>query len=134
MIFTEKIFTLMNDCRILTRETINFLNDKDACNRYFNCKMNPHGGIIRHTSLTMCDSVNPRYYCPLSELKFESDIKTAKERGFGTASCLKIIFEGEVYYISNDWFSPGKPRPTKKLFYDWFRKMSKKFEESLPEE
>ena len=33
-----------------------------------------------------------------------------------------VLCEGTKYYLSNDWYSKEKPRPTKKIFYNWLAK------------
>ena len=116
MQFVEKAFTLFKDCGLITKENVEALNDPDWCQKNFDTKMNPLGGVLRREDLTMWDKNNLRYYCPREELKNLSDIEAAKRNAWGGKSKLAVICEGETYYISNDWFSNDKPRPTKSEF------------------
>ena len=116
MRFVEKAFTLFKDCGLINKENVEALNDPNWCQNKFNTKMNPLGGVLRREDLTMWDNNNLRYYCPREELKLSSDIETADRRQWSGASKLAVICGGVTYYISNDWFSDDKPRPTKSKF------------------
>ena len=98
--FVEAIFTFFRDCGLITRDNIEILSDKYRCKRTFSCTMNPLGGVLRRASLLTSRSGVRRYYC-------------TKNRGRA------VICEGEVYYISNDWYEMSAARPTKNIFYDW---------------
>ncbi|MBR3747789.1 MAG: hypothetical protein IKN27_12590, partial [Selenomonadaceae bacterium] len=132
MRFAARAFKLFKDCGLICRENMEHLNDKQWCDQHIDLhfdflqiegdktcnQMNPLGGVVRREDLPMCDKSNLRYYCPRNELKLQSDIKVASN-GFGGASKLAVVCEGVTYYISNDWFSQDKPRPTKWAFYKW---------------
>ena len=104
------------------------LNDKQWCDENIDSiriagekacsQINPLGGVVRREDLPMCDKSNLRYYCPRDELKIQSDIEVAA-KVFGGASKLAVVCEGVTYYISNDWFSDDKIRPTKRAFTNW---------------
>lgn len=98
--FVEAIFTFFRDCGLITRDNIELLSDKYRCNRTFSCNMNPLGGVLRREGLPMSTGRTLRYYC-------------TKNRGRA------VICQGEVYYISNDWYAMSAARPTKNIFYDW---------------
>ena len=115
MRFVEKAFTLFKDCGLITKENVEALNDPDFCQKNFDTKMNPLGGVLRKAGLTMWDT-GLRYYCPYEELTQTSDKMIADTKQFRGASKLAVICEGVTYYISNDWFSNDKPRPTKSEF------------------
>lgn len=116
MRFVEKAFTLFKDCGLINKENVEALNDPDFCQKNFDTKMNPLGGVLRREDLTMWDKNNLRYYCPHKELKNPSDIESANRNAWSGKSKLAVICEGVTYYISNDWFSNDKPRPTKSEF------------------
>ncbi len=142
MKFAARVFNLFKDCGLITPENMEHLNDKDWCDKNIDLyqvvgdipnsplsgvvsegdkpcsQMNPLGGVVRREDLPMCDKSNLRYYCPCDELKLQSDIEVVSD-GFGGASKLAVVCEGVTYYISNDWFSQDKPRPTKWAFYKW---------------
>ena len=98
-IFAEKIFTFFKDCELITRANINFLNNKNACDRYFHCTMNPLGGVLRKAGLPMKTGVTRRYY-------------SSKNRGRA------VVCEGEVYYISSQWYETFANQ-NKAAFYNW---------------
>lgn len=116
MRFVEKAFTLFKDCGLITKENVEALNDPNWCQNKFNTRMNPLGGVLRREDLTMWDKNNLRYYCPREELKNLSDVEAANRNAWSGASKLAVICGGVTYYISNDWFSDDKPRPTKSKF------------------
>ena len=128
MIFASKAFELFKDCGLISRDNLELLNDKEWCDENIDfiriagekacSQINPLGGVVRREDLPMCDKSNLRYYCPRNELKLDSDIDVA-EKGFGGASKLAVVCEGVTYYISNDWFSDDKIRPTKSAFTNW---------------
>ena len=93
--FAQKAFTLLKDCGLITEDIIKALNDPFWCERTFNMKMNPLGGVLRQEGLPMYDS-GLRYYTKHM-----------------------VICKGVPYCISNDWFSDDKPRPTKRAFFCW---------------
>ena len=93
--FAQKAFTLLKDCGLVTEKIIKALNDPRWCNETFKMKMNPLGGVLRQEGLPMYDS-GLRYYTKHA-----------------------VICKGVRYYISNDWFSDDKPRPTKRAFFGW---------------
>ena len=137
-IFTALIFTLFKDLGFVNKRNVELLNDANWCNSVFGIRMNPLGGVLRREDLTLCDS-NLRYYCPYNDLKAPSDIATANMKKWKATSKLAVICEGVTYYISNDWFAPGKGRPTKSTFYNWFmrcliRKMSKVIDDARKNE
>lgn len=115
MRFVEKAFTLFKDCGLITKENVEALNDPNWCQTKFNIKMNPLGGVLRKEGLTMWDT-GLRYYCPYEELTQTSDKMIADTKQFRGASKLAVICEGVTYYISNDWLSDDKSRPTKSEF------------------
>ena len=124
--FVIKAFDMLSDCGILTRDTVEKLNDKNWCDSKISvgipappCKMNPLGGILRKQGLTMWDKTSLRYYCPQEDLILPSDIETSKKKLFKGATKLAVLCDNDYYYISNDWFSTDKPRPTKDSFYFW---------------
>ena len=98
--FAQKAFTLLKDCGLITENIIKALNDPFWCERTFKMKMNPLGGVLRREDLSMYDS-GLRYY-----------IKYA------------VVCKGVTYFISNDWFSDDKPRPTKRAFFGWLSAIS----------
>lgn len=125
MTFASKAFELFKDCGLISRDNLETLNDKKWCDENIGSvqlasdkacsQINPLGGVVRREDLPMCDKSNLRYYCPRDELKLDSDIEVAS-KGFGGASKLAVVCEGVTYYISNDWFSDDKIRPTKSAF------------------
>lgn len=130
MRFVEKAFTLFKDCGYISKKNLELLSDGDWCQKYFGTKMNPLGGVLRRDGLSMWDKTNLRYYCPRSELKVATDILTALEKQWNGASKMAVVCEGVTYYISNDWFSEDKPRPTKSAFaeilFNWAREACEK--------
>lgn len=128
MTFASKAFELFKDCGLISRHNLELLNDKEWCDENIGSiriagekacsQINPLGGVVRREDLPMCDKSNLRYYCPRNELKLDSDIAVAA-KGFGGASKLAVVCEGVTYYISNDWFSDDKIRPTKSAFANW---------------
>ena len=130
MRFVEKAFTLFKDCGFIGKENLEVLGDGDWCQKNFGMKMNPLGGVLRRDGLTMWDKTNLRYYCPRYELKVDSDRLTAVEKQWNGASKMAVVCEGVTYYISNDWFSEDKPRPTKSVFaenlFRWAKKACEK--------
>lgn len=134
--FVIPAFTLFKDCGLINKEVVENLNDAEWCNSNISLgnfapptRMNPLGGVLRREDLPMFGiSKNGkgqlRYYCPHNELKDSADISFAKNAGFkGDCKCA-VICEGITYYISNDWFTEGQPRPTKKNFYAWLVMMT----------
>lgn len=131
--YVDKVFTLLADCGLITKEIAEKLNDKNYCDSQITfgaelppCTMNPLGGVLRKNGLTMWDKNNLRYYCPPEELVVPSDIETAQIKQFKGASKLSVVCGEDVYYISNDWFSGDKPRPTKYNFYFWVASLTEK--------
>ena len=129
--FVDKAFSLLADCGLIRKDVVEKLNDKNWCDSNISlgaeippCKMNPLGGVLRKEGLTMWDKNNLRYYCPPEKLVVPSDIETATCRQFKGASELAVICEGEIYYISNDWFAEDKPRQTKNNFYFWISRVT----------
>ncbi len=127
--FVEKAFTMLADCGLINKEIVENLNDKTYCDSQIifgseipPCVMNPLGGVLRKKGLTMYYKSKPRYYCPVEEFVVQSDI----EKQFEGSSKLAVICEGETYYISNDWYSGDKPRPTKYNFYFWITSLTEK--------
>ena len=98
-IFAEKIFTFFKDCGLITRANVAFLSDKYSCDKFFHCAMNPLGGVLRRSGLPMKTGVTRRYY-------------SSKNRGRA------VICEGEIYYISSQWFDTFANQ-NKAAFYNW---------------
>ena len=131
--FVIPAFELFRDCGLITKENIEILQkqylrwmdiDENKLPVIVDTRMNPLGGVLREKGLTMCDGSNLRYYCPEDELIISSDIELwakldAKRRNYGGKSKLAVICENTTYYISNDWYSPGKTNPTKPAFFSW---------------
>lgn len=131
--FVIPAFELFRDCGLITKENVEILSrksfvwtEKNSWGQMIQREldMNPLGGVLRKKGLTMCDKTNLRYNCPKDELIELSDIKLmaereAKGKSFGGRSKLAVICENTTYYISNHWFAPEKPYPTKKVFYNW---------------
>lgn len=129
--FVIPAFTLFKDCGLITKSNLETLNDKNWCDSNIAVgnfappiQMNPLGGILRKEGLPMWsisknNKANLRYYCPQCELKVISDIEVAENALYPGACKCAVICEGVSYYISNDWFSDDKSRPTKKNFFAW---------------
>lgn len=128
--FVIPAFELFRDCGMITKKYIDILQNQnlrwldgdDAV--LMNTRMNPLGGVLREKGLTMCNKSNLRYYCPVDELTVASDIElwaklVNKGKNYGGKSKLVVICENTTYYISNDWYSPEKPYPTKQAFFSW---------------
>ena len=129
--FVIPAFELFRDCGLITKENVEILSRKSLVwieknslgqNIQKELYMNPLGGVLRRKGLTMWDNTNLRYYCPKIELIVPSDIEIANRKAWNGNSKLVVICENTTYYISNDWFAPEKPRPTKKIFYNWLAK------------
>ena len=126
--FVIPAFYLFRDCGLIKKENIEILHRKSFVWTEENSwgqkiqremDMNPLGGVLRRKGLTMWDKTNLRYYCPKIELIVPSDIEIANRKAWNGISKLVVICENTTYYISNDWYAPEKPRPTKKIFYNW---------------
>ena len=126
--FVIPALELFRDCGLITKENIEILHRKSFVWTEENSwgqkiqremDMNPLGGVLRRKGLTMWDNTNLRYYCPKIELIVPSDIEIANRKAWNGKKKLVVICENTTYYISNDWYAPEKPRPTKKIFYNW---------------
>lgn len=111
--FVIPAFKLFKDCGLITKENIEILSrkslvwtEKNSWGRMVQREldMNPFGGVLRREDLSMYDDGGYRRYY------------------YDGRDTIFIVFEGVRYYISNDWFSPSKPRPTKLVFYNWLEK------------
>lgn len=135
--FVIPAFTLFKDCGLITKKNLELLNDERWCLTTFGIKMNPLGGVVRREGLSMWDETNLRYYCPDDELQVRSDIEKAPNSAWHGRSKLAVVCEGVTYYISNDWFAPGKSRPTKEVFFkalaSWTKRCLKSCENKATE-
>ena len=126
--FTTEAFTLLNDCGLINADIVDKLCDKRWCDVSISLRyaMNPLGGVLRKKGLPVWDTNNLRYYCGFEDLEVPEDIETAKTKPSKGKTTVKIICDGETYYVSNDWNSDDKARPTKKAFYDFLVVATKK--------
>ena len=126
--FTNEAFILLNDCGLINSDIVDKLSDKRWCDATISVRyaMNPLGGVLRKKGLPVWDKTNLRYYCGFEDLEVPEDIETAKTKPSKGKTTVKIICDGETYYISNDWNSDDKSRPTKKAFYDFLVVATKK--------
>ena len=111
--FVIPALELFRDCGLIKKENIEILHRKSFVWTEENSwgqkiqrkmDMNPIGGVLRREGLLMYDDGgNRRYYYDGRDIIF-------------------VLCEGTKYYLSNDWYSKEKPRPTKNIFYNWLAK------------
>ena len=97
--FVELIFMFFKDCGLITRSNVAFLSNKELCDDIFQCTMNPLGGVLQREGLPMVSSRTNRYYC-------------TKNRGRA------VECDGEIYFITSQWYGPEDSNPTKVEFYN----------------
>ena len=126
--FAKETFTLLKDCGLINADIVDKLSDKRWCDANISLRyaMNPLGGVLRKKGLPVWDSTNLRYYCGFDDLEVPADIETAKTKPSKGKTTVAVICDGETYYISNDWLSEDKSRPTKKAFFDFLVVAAKK--------
>lgn len=126
--FTNEAFTLLNDCGLINADIVDKLSDKRWCDATISLRyvMNPLGGVLRLKGQPVWDATNLRYYCGFEDLEVPKDIETAKSRPAKGKTTIKVICDGETYYVSNDWYSEDKARPTKRAFYEFLAVATKK--------
>lgn len=126
--FAKETFTLLKDCGLINADIVDKLSDKRWCDANISLRyaMNPLGGVLRKKGLPVWDSTNLRYYCGFDDLEVPEDIETAKSKPVKGKTTVAVICDDVTYYISNDWYSDDKSRPTKKAFYDFLVVAAKK--------
>ena len=105
--FSEAAFKLMEDCALITESNLKVLCSAQSCKSIdsnFKFPFNPDEGPLRLTN----DNNDV----------FDSD----GCRRFYNGKKIRIESNGQIFLLSNDWYSDHHPYKNKRAFYNWLKR------------